>query len=70
MFMSDERLVHQVSVQQPGGGFNLLDLKTYFAIPLSERTKLILASRVYFLSDDGDSVPLLEAIRWLKANPA
>lgn len=54
--------VHQVSVKKPGG-YNLLSVDSFLALPSNERTKLILERKIEFLDAQGVVLPLLEAVR-------
>jgi hypothetical protein len=58
-------MIDQIAIRK-GSGFNLLSPHEWQAIELEERADLIRAGRVEFL-DDGESVPLREALLRLKA---
>lgn len=60
--MADDPAVHQVSVKK-AGGYNLISVQEFLAIPSGERTKLILEKMVQFLDQGGAIIPMLDAIR-------
>jgi hypothetical protein len=54
--------VHQVSIKHEGG-YALMSVQEFLALPSIERTKLILARKVEFLGTDGRVLPMLDAVR-------
>lgn len=54
--------VHQVSVEQDGG-YRLLTVDEFLALPSTERTTLILGRKIQFLGPDGRVLPMLDAVR-------
>jgi hypothetical protein len=55
-------MVSQVSVKK-AGGYNLLSVAEFLALPATERTNLILGRKIEFLGPDGSVLPMLEAVR-------
>jgi hypothetical protein len=45
------------------GGYKLLSVGEFLAMPAQERTTLILARKIDFLGPDGRVLPMLEAVR-------
>ena len=62
-----EAKVHQISIQK-SSGYNLIGVGEWKQMPTSEQVKLICASKVQFLTVDGDSIPARQALEWIKAN--
>lgn len=52
----------QVSVKE-AGGYKLLSVEEFLALPSAERTNLILGRKIEFLGPDGTVLPMLDAVR-------
>lgn len=57
-----EVTVSQVSVKDTGG-YKLLSVDEFLALPPQERTTLILGRKIDFLGPDGRVLPMLDAVR-------
>jgi len=58
--------VYQISIEK-AGGHNLFSVAEWGRIPSSERVELIMKRKVQFLNDEGDPIPVKEALASLKA---
>ena len=54
-------VVSQVSIKD-AGGYKLLSVAEFLALPPQERTNLILTRKVDFLGPDGRVLPMLDAV--------
>lgn len=57
--------VHNISVQQPGGGHNLISPKDFLGLPSADRINLIMQGKVSFLDEDGNIIPSMDAVKSL-----
>jgi len=56
--------VHQIAIQK-AGGYNLMSKQEFLAMPLGERVQLMLQSKVQFLDELGEIIPVREALKVL-----
>jgi len=64
MSMGENVTVYQVSIKK-AGGFNLVGVREFTAMPLTERLALMTQGKVQFLDANGEILPLLAAVKSL-----
>jgi hypothetical protein len=57
--------VHNISVQQAGGGHNLISPEEFVNLPSADKINLIMQGKVSFLDEDGNIIPSMDAVKSL-----